>query len=276
MKIFRLMRSFRPWSMAALACSTLLISTPAAAADKSVAACFLEIGGITAAAEAANAVADGVEQAVDIGLPIMAPGILAGLNQVNANLAALEGPLTSIARSTCDLNNTMSTPANPLTFVGWTEGADTEPLPPNLMTQIDGTAVASSPEARSADLENEASIKKMEANLTDGYFAPHLDNEAEGLAAVEGMAMAGIAAEKLALAASERNTIRMKNASDAKEMAAIQMEQTQILTNAVVRVLIEMHHQDAVASTYRWNDMAPMTMSRDSHLMAAKALAAPI
>jgi hypothetical protein len=276
MKFLGTMRCSWPWSMAVLACSALLIETPAVAADKSVAACFLEIGGITAADEAANAVADGVEQAVDIGLPIMAPGILAGLNQVNANLASIEGPLTSIARSTCDLNDTMSNPANPLTFSGWVEGADTEPLPANLSTQIDGTAIASSPEARSADFENEASIKKMEANLKDGYFASHLENEAEGLAAVEGMAISGIAAEKIALAASDRNTLKMKAAGNAKEIAAVQMAQLQILTNAVVRMLIVMHHQNAVESTYHWNDMAPVTMSRDSHLMAAKALASPI
>jgi hypothetical protein len=263
----------RRWSLPTAATLVLAASAPAYAVDKSLAACIAEMGAITAADEAANAVADAAAQAADVGAPVMDVGIILSLNQVNANLADLLGPLTMTARSTCEMNDTISSSASTTVFLGWTDAEDTEPNPTVIPAQIDGMAGLASPFARTVDSENDLSVKKMELNLKDGYASALVDNELKGLANMEGIGLSGIASEKLGLLTISRNLQKLKTAGNMKDllaMAAILLNQ---IDEGIMRSNIIAHQHEIGENQRDRFRLNNRQMIRDDHLAAAKMLA---
>jgi hypothetical protein len=262
------------WSSPLVAILALAASAPAYAVDKNLAACIAEMGAITAADEAANAVADAAAQAADVGLPVMDVGIILSFNQVNANLADLLGPITMIARSTCEMNDTVSSSASTTVFLGWTDAEDTEPNPISIPAQIDGMAGLSSPLARTVDSENDLSVKKMELNLKDGYAAALVDNELKGLANMEGIGLSGIASEKQGLLTISRNLQKLKSAGNITDVLAMIGILLSKIDGDMMRSNIIAHQHEIGDNQRERFNINDRQMSHDDHLVAAKRLAA--
>lgn len=273
-RLTKLRRRLLLWTGLSCAPFSLLAGAPAqAAVDKSLAACMAESAAITAADEATNAGVDAAAEAADVGLPVMDVGIVLSLNQINANLADLLGPITAIAKSTCDTNDTLSTSAKVTDFVGWTDADDTEPLPAVIPAQIDGTIGLASAPARAVDMENTAAVRAMELNLKDGYAAALADNQLKGLANMEGIGLSGIAAEKVAILAAAKNLEKLKLAGNVKDLVAMQGALLNSVFEAVMRSNIISEQQEVGANQRERFRVNERQMIRDDHLATAKMLA---
>lgn len=274
--LIKLALLIRPVAAVSAATLALGVSTPGYAMDKSLAACMAEAETLTVANEAINGTVDVAAQVADVGLPVMDAGIVLSLNQVNANLADLIGPVTMIAKSTCDMNDTLSSSPSATAFIGWIDAEDTEPLPTLIPTQIDGTLGLASPMARMVDAENTTSVRLMEANLKDGYSAALLDNQGKGLANMEGTGLTSIANEKLAIVAAAQNVARLKSADNLTDLMAMHGVILNSLYIASMRANIIAQQQDLAAQQRERFHMNQRQMIRDDHLATATLLSAGI
>lgn len=265
-------QSRRYWKLSLAAAVGLLPAAPALAVDKSVAACMAESASITGTDEGINGGVDAATEAADVGLPVMDVGIVLGENQINANLSDMMGPLTEIAKSTCDTNDTLSTSANVSDFVGWTEAEDTEPQPALIPMQIDGTRSDATPFARTVDEENTATIRTMELDLKDGYAPALTGNETEGLANMEGMGLTGIESEKLALVAAGKDLEKLKAAGNMKDLVAMQAIVLNHMFEAIMRSNIISQQQEVGAAQRALFDVNQRKMYQDDHLAVSKML----
>ena len=186
--------------------------------------CSAQTAAITGVDEGVNAAGDAAGDILGaLGLPVSDEGIQEQLNQVNANIAALAGPLYTIAASTCSTDNTLSTPPGLSALASsWSDGTDSEPDVLVIPTQLEGTTgVASSPLAKEVDVANTAALTaaQLESVLTDPAGVL-LKNRMDGYENMQGIALTNIAADKAALLKEDVQKNLLKTSANVKDLLA--------------------------------------------------------
>jgi hypothetical protein len=259
-----------PVCMLALVSFAVCASAPATAAAPDIAVCAAESALTTAADEGANAAGDAAAVVTGaLGIPVSDEGLQLALSQVNGNLAAMEGPLVTIARSTCETNNTLSSSPSFLSIIPWGQGLDTEPGVLDIPVQIGGlTGISSSPMAKLVEVENTAVVTASEASLSDPEGALN-GHQSDGLKNMQGIALSNIATAKLFLKEESLQTDRLKAASNITDLLATEGVIQIAAVNALNRIDEDINQLSINAAQIALNHANEEKLLKDDHEKAA-------
>lgn len=269
-------RTARLLAVSALAGWVILAGGSARAGDIPV--CAAETAAIDGVDEGVNAAGDAGGDALGaLGLPVSDEGIQEQLNQVNANIAALAGPLYTIASATCSTNNTLSTPPGVTAFTSsWSDGTDPEPDVLTIPTQLEGTTgVASTPMAKEVDVANTATMTAVEAEslLTDSTGALLKDRTA-GLENMQGIALTNIETDKAALLKEDVQKNLLKTSANIKDLLANEGAVQIAMVDVLNRLDESVNQMAANSAQDGLNKANEETLVRDGRTTMANVLAA--